>query len=316
MPTVGTPALWIAFAVLIVVLLGIDLGVVHRKAHEVKVREAAIWSAVWIGVGLAFNVFVYIAFGVERGLEFTTAYVIEKALSVDNIFIFLVVFSTFAVPPKQQHRVLFWGILGALVLRGLFIVAGTALLARFHVVTYVFGGILVLSGLKLLASKADHDVHPDRNIAVRLFRRLVPVTKAFHDHHFIVKQDGRWMATPLLVVLVALEASDIVFAVDSVPAVLAVSNYVFIVYTSNIFAILGLRALYFVLAGALNRFHLLKYGLSLVLVFVGAKMIAGHWFKVPIVISLAIIASLIGGSVVASLAWPAPARHREGKLGA
>jgi tellurite resistance protein TerC len=201
--------------------------------------------------------------------------------------------------------VLFWGILGALVMRGLFIAAGTALLARFHVVTYIFGGVLVVSGAKLLFSKSDHDVHPDKNIAVRLFRRLVPVTKEFHDHHFLVKEAGRWMATPLLVVLVALEASDIIFAVDSVPAVLAVSDDVFIVYTSNIFAILGLRSLYFVVAGALRRFHLLKYGLSLVLVFVGAKMIAGHWFKVPILVSLAVIASLIGAAVVASLVWPA-----------
>jgi tellurite resistance protein TerC len=311
MTSSGTPALWIGFAVTVLVMLAIDLGLFHRTAHEVKVREAAIWSCVWIGLALVFNVIVYFSFGPQLALEFTTAYLIEKALSVDNIFVFLVVFSTFAVPTAYHHRVLFWGIIGALLMRGVFIAAGTALLARFHWVMYVFGAILVVSGIKLIA-KPGEEVEPEKNPAVKLFKRLFPITPGYRGAHFFVDeptpQGTRRMATPLLLVLVSLEATDLVFAVDSVPAVLAVSNDLFIVYTSNIFAILGLRALYFVLAGILNKFHLLKYGLSLVLVFVGGKMLIADLFKVPIVASLLVISVLIAGAVIASLVFPAPTR--------
>jgi tellurite resistance protein TerC len=284
-------------------MLAVDLGLFHRNAHEVKVREAAIWSVVWIGLAAAFNVIVYFQFGAQTALEFTTAYLIEKALSVDNIFVFLVVFSSFAVPAIYHHRVLFWGILGALVMRGIFIAAGTALLSRFHFVMYVFGLILVVSGIKLIVKK-DEEVEPEKNPIVKLAKRLFPITNGYRGAHFFVKENGRSMATPLFLVLVALEATDLVFAVDSVPAVLAVSKDVFIVYTSNIFAILGLRSLYFVLAGVLSKFHLLKYGLSAVLIFVGAKMLIADLYKVPIVVSLAVIMVLIAGTVVASLAFP------------
>jgi tellurite resistance protein TerC len=303
MTSSGTPTLWIGFAVVVLVMLAVDLGLFHRNAHEVKVREAAIWSVVWIGLAAVFNVIVYLQFGAQTALEFTTAYLIEKALSVDNIFVFLVVFSSFAVPAIYHHRVLFWGILGALVMRGIFIAAGTALLSRFHFVMYVFGLILVVSGVKLIVKK-DEEVEPEKNPIVKLAKRLFPITNGYRGAHFFVKENGRSMATPLFLVLVALEATDLVFAVDSVPAVLAVSKDVFIVYTSNIFAILGLRSLYFVLAGVLNKFHLLKYGLSLVLIFVGGKMLIADLYKVPIVASLATITVLIVGAVVASLVFP------------
>lgn len=303
MTSIASPALWVGFAVLVLAMLALDLGLLRKDSHEVGVREAAIWSAVWIGTAVAFNVVVYFTFGGARALEFTTAYLIEKALSVDNIFVFLVVFSTFAVPVRYHHRVLFWGILGALVMRGVFIAAGTTLLAHFSWIVYVFGAILVWSGVKLFRDN-DDEIHPEQNPIVKAFQKVVPLTSGYRGASFFVREDGRVKATPLLVVLVALEASDIIFAVDSVPAVLAVSTDVFIVYTSNIFAILGLRSLYFVLSGVLRRFHLLRYGLSLVLVFVGLKMVGAKWYHVPISYSLAVIALLIGGAVAASLVWP------------
>jgi tellurite resistance protein TerC len=301
--SIGTPFLWIGFTLFVLTMLALDLGVFHRTAHTVGVREALVWTAVWITLALGFNAGVYVWFGAERALEFLTGYVIEKALSVDNIFVFLVVFSAFAVPAALQHRVLFWGILGALVMRAMFIVLGAALLQRFHWVIYIFGAFLVCTGVKLLIQRAE-EVHPERNPLFRLFRRCVPAVHDYCGGHFTVVEAGKRYATPLLLVLVAIEATDLVFAVDSIPAIFAVTQDPFIIYTSNIFAILGLRALYFALAGMLGKFHYLKVGLSLVLVFVGVKMLLSGVYHIPILASLGVIVALLGGAVVASQLRP------------
>ncbi len=298
--SVGSPLLWVGFTLLVLVLLALDLGVFHRKSHVVSVREALGWSIFWISLALLFNLGVYYWFGSRVALEFLTGYLIEKALSVDNIFVFLVIFSYFAVPAAYQHRVLFFGILGALVMRAIFILAGAALLAAFHWMIYVFGAALVVLGLKMLFQQ-ESDVHPERNPLFRLFQRLVPATDAYRGSHFVVHEGGRWLATPLLLVLIAIEATDVVFAVDSIPAIFAITRDPFIVYTSNIFAILGLRALFFLLAGAIGNLHYLKTGLALVLAFVGVKMLIADLYKIPITVSLAVVASLIAGAIVASL---------------
>ena len=309
--TVGTPALWGGFLAFVLIMLALDLGVFHRRAHEVRVTEALIMTSVWIGLALLFNVGVYFMFGWERALEFLSGYLIEKALSVDNIFVFIVVFSVFAVPPKLQHRVLFWGILGALVMRALFIVVGAALLHRFHWISYIFGAFLVYTGIKLLVQRSG-EVHPERNPLFRLFRSVIPSVSTYREGHFTVVENGKRYATPLLLVLLAIEATDIVFAVDSIPAIFAITTDPFIVFTSNIFAILGLRALYFAVASIMNKFHYLKVGLSLVLAFVGSKMLLAGVIKVPILVSLGVIAALLAGSMVASLlrapAEPSPTR--------
>lgn len=302
--SIGSPLLWIAFTALVVAMLALDLGVFHRRAHVVSVREALVWTFVWIALSLLFNVGVYFWFGSDRALEFLTGYVIEKALSVDNIFVFLVIFSSFGVPAALQHRVLFWGILGAMVLRGFFILVGAALLQTFHWVIYVFGAFLIFTGAKLLVRRAS-EVHPERNPLFRLFRRLVPSVTDYRCSRFTVVLAGERYATPLLLVLVGVEVTDIAFAVDSIPAIFAVTKDPFIVYTSNIFAILGLRALYFVLAGVMEKFRYLNTGLALVLAFVGAKMMLTDLYKVPIGASLAIVALLLMGAVVASLVHPA-----------
>ncbi len=303
--SVGTPWLWGGFTLFVLAMLALDLGVFHRTAHVIGMREALGWSVFWIALALVFNAGVFRWFGPERGLEFLTGYLIEKALSVDNIFVFLVIFSYFAVPAAYRHRVLFWGVLGAIVFRVIFIVLGAALLAAFHWVIYVFGGLLVVTGVKVLRAP-DHEVHPERNPALRLVRRLLPVTASYEGPRFFVRRAGRLYATPLLLVLAVVEATDIVFAIDSIPAIFAVTTDPFIVYTSNIFAILGLRALFFLLAGFIERFHYLKVGLALVLVFVGTKMLASDVYKIPIGVSLAVVAGLIGGAVVWSLRWPRP----------
>lgn len=297
---IGTPALWGGFTLFVLVMLVLDLLVLHRKAHEVRMREALLSSGVWITLALLFDLGMYFWFGSERALQFLTGYVIEKALSVDNIFVFIIVFATFAVPAKLQHRALFWGILGALVLRALFIVLGAALLQRFHWVGYLFGGFLVFTGVKLLVKKGA-EVHPEQNPIFRLFRRTVRSVSHYRGGHFTVVEGGKRYATPLLLVLVAIEATDIVFAIDSVPAIFAVTTDPFIVYTSNIFAILGLRALYFALAALMGKLRYLKIGLGLVLAFVGAKMLLAVVYTIPILVSLATIALLLGGAVMASL---------------
>jgi tellurite resistance protein TerC len=301
--SVGTPSLWLGFTAFVLVLLALDLGVFHRKAHEVRTKEALTWTAVWIALALLFNLGVYHWFGSQLALEFLTGYVIEKALSVDNLFVFLVVFSYFSVPQALQHRVLFWGILGALVMRALFIFLGAALLQSFHWIIYVFGGFLIITGIKLLV-QSEQEVHPERNPILRLFRRFLPTVPDYRGTRFLVREAGRLYATPLLMVLVVIEATDIVFAVDSIPAIFAVTADPFIVYTSNVFAILGLRALYFALAAMMGRFHYLKTGLGLVLTFVGIKMAITDLYKIPIAISLAVIATILTGSVIASLLRP------------
>ena len=302
--TIGSPLLWAAFLLFVVAMLAVDLGLFHKNAHEVSPREAAAWSAVWVALAVVFNAGVYFGFGPDRALEFTTGYVIEKALAVDNIFVFVVIFSTFGIPAIYQHRVLFWGILGALVMRAAFILLGGAFLQRFHGAIYVFGAILVVTGIKLLLQR-NHELHPERNPVVRAFQKLFPVTHELEGGRFTVVRNGRRFATPLLLALVAVEVTDVIFAVDSIPAIYAITSDPFIVFTSNIFAILGLRSLYFLLAGYITRFAYLKVGLSVVLVFVGAKMLLMDVYKVPIGASLGIIAVILASSVLVSLLGPA-----------
>lgn len=310
--TLGSPWMWGAFLAFVLAMLALDLGVFHRTAHRVSLKEAALWSGVWVILALAFGGLIGTVYGAEKGVEFLTGYLIEKALSIDNIFVFVLIFGAFAVPEAYQHRVLFWGILGALVMRAIFVALGAALLAKFHWVLYLFGAFLLLTGVKMLwLRNAAFD--PRDNPLFKLFRRFVPAVDAYHGPAFTVVQNGRRYATPLLLVLVAVELTDVIFAVDSVPAIFAVTRDPFLVFTSNIFAILGLRSLYFLLAGVVDRFHHLKVGLSLVLVFVGLKMLVVDLLKVPPFASLGIIALLVGGSVATSLLWPkAPATLPEG----
>ena len=303
METVGTPLLWASFIAFVLALIALDLGVFHRKAHEVTLKEAGIWSAIWVSLALSFNALVLHWFGPERGLEFLTGYLIEKALAVDNIFVIYAIFAYFAVPAIYQHRVLFWGVLGALVMRAIFIFAGAALLAKFHWVMYVFGAILVITAIKLL-SMPDDGVHPDRNPVYRLMRRLIPAVSDYHGSRFTIVQAGKRYATPLLMVLILIEWTDLVFAVDSIPAIFAITSDPFIVFTSNIFAILGLRSLFFLLQGVIGRFHLLKPALAAVLLFVGGKMLLIDFVKLPIAVSLGVVFALIATGVVASLAIP------------
>jgi len=291
---------WVGFNAFVLLMLALDLGVFHRKAHRVTVGEAARWSAIWVGVSLLFNAAIWMFAGRQPALEFLTGYLVEKSLAVDNIFVIALIFSYFAVPEKYQHRVLFWGILGALVMRGAFIGAGAYALERWHWVIYVFGGILLLTGIKL-AIRKDEGFDPEHNPVLKLVRRVMPVTADYDGQRFFSRENGRRMATPLLLALVMVEVTDLVFAVDSIPAIFAVTKDPFLVYTSNVMAILGLRSMYFLLAGVVHRFVYLKTGLAMVLVFVGAKMMLADVFHVPVLASLAVIATLIGGSIAASL---------------
>jgi len=303
MHSIGSPLFWTLFLAGVGAILVLDLGVLNRKAHTVRPREAALWTLFCICLAALFALWIGWRFGSRPALEFTTGYLIEYALSVDNLFVFLVVFSYFRVPAEYQHRVLFWGILGALVLRALFILSGAALLARFHWMIYLFGAFLVLTGLRLLVS-GEGEVDPEQNPMLRLARRFLRVTPRYHGHRFFVFEQGRRFATPLFLVLIVIEATDVVFAVDSIPAIFGVTLDPFLVFTSNIFAILGLRSLYFLLHDFMGRFHYLKYGLGLVLAFVGAKMVGSAWFEVPIGISLGVIVTLLGASVAASWLFP------------
>ena len=304
--TVGTPLAWIGFTAIVLVVLLLDLGVFHRRAHTVSLREAATWSAVWASLALLFNAGVFLKFGSERGLEFFTAYIIEYTLSVDNLFVFVVVFSFFALPATLHHWVLFWGILGALLMRGLFIIIGAALLQRFHWIMYIFGGFLVFTGIKFMVQR-DEEVQPDRNPIYRLFKRILPMVPEYRGSRFFVIEMGRRHATPLALVVLTVELTDLIFALDSIPAVFGITRDPFIVYTSNIFAILGLRSLYFMIAGVMGLFHYLKTGLALVLMFVGAKMLLSDVYHIPIPLSLAVIAVLLGGSILLSILRPLPA---------
>jgi TerC family integral membrane protein len=305
MNSIAGPPAWIVFGLVVLVMLVLDLGVFHRKAHVVRFREAAIWSAVWVGLALSFNLLVLVRFGVERGLEFFQAWLVEKALSVDNIFVFLAIFAYFSVSPRVQHRILFWGIFGALITRGAFIWVGASLLQSFHFVLYIFGVFLILTAGRMLVGD-EAEVNPDNNPVLRLFRRFVPLATDYDGTAFIVRRDGRWMATPLLLVLVVVEATDVVFAVDSIPAVFGITQDVFIVYTSNIFAILGLRAMSFMVASVILELRYLKTGLSLVLAFVGVKMLIESYVHVPELLSLAVVVTLLVGASVLSLLHPEP----------
>ena len=291
---------WIIFNLFVLIMLALDLGVFHRNLHVVNVKEALVWTGIWIFLAMGFNVLIYFNFGETKALEFFTGYLIEKALSVDNIFVFILIFTYFQVPPQYQHKVLFWGIIGALIMRVIFIFAGVALLEKFHWTIYIFGGFLIYTGVKMLTQK-DKEIEPDKNPVIKWFKRLVPTTNEMQGDRFFVRLNNKTFATPLFVVLIMIEISDLIFAVDSIPAILAVTQDHFIVYTSNVFAILGLRSLYFALANIIERFKYLAVGLALILVFVGIKMVAVDFYKIPIYFSLFIIIFILLGSVLFSL---------------
>ncbi len=293
---------WVLFNLFVIAMLAIDLGVFHRKNHAVKTKEALIWTGVWVSLAGIFTVILYFWLGSQQALEFVTGYVIEYSLSVDNIFVFILLFTFFRIPPAYQHRVLFWGILGALIMRGTFIVLGAALLERFHWIIYLFGAFLVITGIKMALNNEDAEVvEPKENLLVRLVKKVLPVTAEYDGSKFFTRVDGKLAATPLFIVLLIVETTDLIFAVDSIPAIFAITRDPFIVYTSNIFAILGLRSLYFALAGIMNKFHYLKLGLAVVLTFVGVKMLVSGIYKIPITLSLGIIVGTLVVAVIASL---------------
>lgn len=303
--------LWVGFNIFVLAMLALDLGVFHRHAHVVSIKEASIWSVVWISLALVFNGLIFLFWNQIRpdspysnsdaGLAFLTGYLIEKSLSIDNIFVFVLIFTSFAVPAAYQHRVLFWGIIGALLMRGVMIGAGAALIKEFHWIIYIFGAFLIFTGVRMAFHKTE-EIHPEQNPVIRLFRRIMPVTETYEQDRFFVRRAGVLMATPLFLVLLMVETTDLIFAVDSIPAIFAVTQDPFLVYTSNVFAILGLRSLYFVLAGAVHKFHYLKLGLSAVLSFVGVKMLLTETaFKIPTGLSLGLVAAILGLAVAASL---------------
>ena len=296
---------WIIFSAIVLVMLVLDLGVFHRRSRTVKVKEALLSSVMWIALALLFNLGIFWYRGHDAGIQFLTGYLIEKSLSIDNLFVFLLIFTYFQVPSSYQHKVLFWGIFGALVMRALFIFAGIALIERFNWIFYLMGGFLVLTGIKLAFEK-EKEIHPEKNILLRLFKKIMPVTEGYEGDKFFVKRAARTFATPLFIVLLVIETTDVIFAVDSVPAVLGITLDPFIVFSSNVFAILGLRALYFALAGMMQLFHNLHYGLSAILVFVGIKMIIPHFYKIPTLWSLVVIVAILTLSIIASLIWPHP----------
>jgi tellurite resistance protein TerC len=304
METMGTLWIWVGFTAFVLVMLALDLGVFHRQAHAVSLKESLTWTAVWVALAMVFNAGVWHYAGSQKALEFFTGYLIEKSLSVDNIFVFALLFSYFAVPLQYQHKVLFYGILGALVMRAVMIGAGVALITRFSWIIYLFGAFLILTGIKMIV-KRDEEIHPERNPVVRWFKRLMPVTSDYREDRLFVRENGVRMATPLFVVLLLVEFTDLIFAVDSIPAIFAVTTDPFIVYTSNVFAILGLRSLYFALAGVIDKFRYLKIGLGVVLVFVGVKMLLAHSpYKLDTLVSLGVIVTVLTVSVVAS--WLRP----------
>ena len=293
---------WVVFNLLVALVLALDLGVFHRRPHTVRFREAMAWSLVWIGLAGGFAVLLYFWRGHTPALEFVTGYVVELSLSVDNLFIFLLVFRYFRVPSEYQYKVLFWGILSAVIMRAAFIVTGVKLIQQFHWITYVFGAFLVFSGIRLVGQE-NAAIHPEKNLALRLFRRWVPVTDEFVGDRFFVRRPGVH-ATPLLVVLLVIETADLLLAVDSIPAVLAITLDVMVVYTSNIFAILGLRSMYFALAGMMEMFEYLHFGLALVLVFIGGKMLTAHYYEMPTVMALGVVAGILMTAVLGSVAFP------------
>lgn len=294
---------WIFFGVFILAMLALDLGVFNRKTHVIQMKEALLWTSFWVTLALSFGAGIYFFYGHGKAIEYVTAYLIEYSLSIDNLFVFMLIFRYFDVPRAYEHKALFWGILLALITRGVFIFAGVALISRFHWVMYIFGAFLIVTGIKMALNKQT-EVHPDKNIAIRLLRYVMPVSKNFSGAKFFVLEGGVRVATPMLAVLLALETTDILFAIDSIPAVLAISQDPFIVYTSNVFAILGLRSLFFAVSGLMRLFHLLHYGLAAILSFVGVKMMIADFFHVPVGISLLIIASILAASIISSVVWP------------
>ena len=297
----NTPIIfWILFNAFVLLMLALDLGVFHRKTHEVSLKEALTWTFVWVFLAMAFNAIIYYWKGREQALEFFTGYLVEKALSIDNIFVFIMIFTYFQIPSKYQHKVLFWGIMGALLMRVIFIFAGVALIEKFHFTIYFFGALLIYTGYKMF-NHNDVKIEPDKNLLIRFFKKFMPVTSYLQEDNFFTRLDGKRYATPLFLVLILIETTDLIFAVDSIPAILAITQDQFIVYTSNVFAILGLRSLYFALAGVVHRFWLLSYGLAVVLVFVGIKMLLIDLYKIPIEVSLIFIAFIITGTIFLSL---------------
>ena len=305
---------WVGFIAFVLAMLALDLGVFNRTPHVVRPKEAATWTSVWVGLALLFAAGLAYFVSPQTALTFLTGYLIEESLSIDNIFVIVLIFQYFAVPAQYQHRVLFWGILGALVMRGLFIGLGAALLARFEWIIYIFGALLVITGIRM-AVKQDEEFNGEQNPVVKFVRRFMPVTAEYHGKHFFTMQDGRRYATPLLLVLVLVEATDLIFAIDSIPAIFGITRDPFIVFTSNIFAVMGLRSLFFLLAHVVTKFHLLKYGLAVILTFVGVKMMIEHWVHIPILLSLAVVLGVLLLSVVASLIWPKAYQPSEGSTG-
>ncbi|MDB4891981.1 MAG: Integral rane protein TerC [Gemmatimonadetes bacterium] len=303
---------WVGFIAFVLAMLSLDLGVFNRTPHVVKAREALVWTSVWVGLALVFAGGLAVFADRQAALTFLTGYVIEESLSVDNIFVIVLIFQYFAVPAQYQHRVLFWGILGALVMRGLFIGLGAALLAKFEWIIYIFGALLVVTGIRM-AVKGDEEFDGEQNPVVKFVRKVVPLTDGYRGKHFFSIENGKRHATPLLLVLMLVEATDLIFAVDSIPAIFGITRDPFIVFTSNIFAVMGLRSLFFLLAHVVTKFHLLKYGLAFILTFVGAKMLLESWIHIPILLSLGVVVGVLAASIVASLVWPAP--KSEGKTG-
>jgi tellurite resistance protein TerC len=304
MTSVASPLVWGLFALVVITALAIDLGIFHREARRVSVKEAAVWTAIWCALGLAFNGFVFHRYGTTKGLEFFQGWLLELSLSVDNVFVFLVIFTYFRVAEAHQHRVLFWGIVGAVVARGAFIAAGVAIIEHFHVAMYVLGAFLVYTAVKLVVQR-EEELDPSKNLVLRLFRRVVPTTQDYHGAQFVTRASGRWMATPLLAVLVVLDAADVVFAVDSIPAVFGVTTDLFIVLTSNIFAILGLRSLFFLVAALVQKLRFLKIGVAVILAFIGAKILLEGFYVIPVAISLGVLAGILAVTTVVSLLFPA-----------
>jgi tellurite resistance protein TerC len=301
---------WLIFSVIVLGMLVLDLGVFHRGSHQVSIKEALVWSVVWIVIALLFNLGIYFVKGPNSAFQFLSAYILERSLSFDNLFVFLLVFNYFHVPSIYHHRILFWGIIGALVMRAVFIASGIALINMFHWMIYVFGVILIMTGFKLVFEK-DKKIEPEKNILLKLFRRIMPVSDGYDGGKFFTRKNARLFATPLMVVLIVIETTDVIFAIDSIPAVLAISVDPFIVYTSNVFAILGLRALYFALEGLMRLFHHLHYGLSLILILIGIKMLLASIIEIPTVIALAAITLILVASIVASIIWPQKGKSKE-----
>ena len=295
--------IWVGFNILVLLLLALDLGVFHRGARVIKLKESLFWSAVWIIVALLFNAVIYFWRGTDVALQFLTGYLIERSLSVDNLFVFLLIFNYFRVPSKYQYKVLFWGILGALIMRAIFIAAGVTLINLFHWMIYVFGAFLVIIAVKIAFEK-EKEIHPENNPVLRLFRKFMPVSDNYATDKFFIKKTGKTFATPLFIVLLVIETTDVIFAVDSIPAILAITTDPFIVYTSNVFAILGLRALYFALAGVMELFHYLNIGLAVILAFVGVKMLISNFYEIPVSIALGVVVLTLAVSILASLMFP------------